>query len=133
MKKFLVLSVLFSVMVLVGCQDDSVLSQQSQSIEKVKIADFVSLDTFNDDFIKEYDDSKSINIFKEAFQEAEEKNYDVENYDYNIELGLSDETNRELHLMKNDEQEIVLKYIGDSTDTYVISPQHSKELIELIY
>lgn len=133
MKKFLVLSVLFSVMVLVGCQDDSVLSQQSQSIEKVKIADFVSLDTFNDDFIKEYDDSKSINIFKEAFQEAEEKNYDVENYDYNIELGLSDETNRELHLMKNDKQEIVLKYIGDSTDTYVISPQHSKELIELIY
>ncbi|EKU45301.1 hypothetical protein [Staphylococcus massiliensis] len=136
MRKCIVLSVLFVVVLLGGCQsktDESILSQQSGDIKEVKLADFIGLDAFNENFDKEYTKTEDIDVFKKGFQQAEEKKYDIEKYDYNIKITLSDGTDRDLHLTKNDQDEIVLKYIGDSTDTYVIDPKHSSEIIKLIY
>lgn len=136
MKKQMILLTFFAIMLLSGCQSkdqESILSQQSNSIQELKLAQFIGLDTFNEDFEKEYTKKEDVDIFKKGFQQAETKKHNLKKYDYNLKITLSDGTDRELHLAKTDNNEIVLKYIGDNTDTLVINPKHAENIIELVY
>ncbi|MDX8046381.1 hypothetical protein SH601_10350 [Gracilibacillus sp. S3-1-1] len=136
MKKRIIFLTFCTIMLLSGCQSTdqkSVLSQQSSDIQELKLAEFIGLASYNGHYEKEYTKKEDVNIFKKGFQQAETKNYDLNKYDYNLRITLSDETNRELHLTKTDNNEIVLKYIGDNPDTLVIDSKHAKNIIELIY
>jgi len=135
LKKYVLLLTIF---LIVGCQStDNILADQSKDINEIKLSEFEEIDVYNNENNSEiYYQKEKVGIFQEAFKYAKiknEKKYKTDKFDYNIKFTLSDDTERVLHLAKNEKNELILKYIGDSTERYVVDEKHSKNVIELIY
>lgn len=132
MKKYLLLPILFLAFLLNGCSDEKIpLSEQVEQIKEVKISNT------KEDYSKSYSNSEEIKIFKNAIKQAKKQETNTEEYDYDMEITFKDESDdlyeRLLQITKNDEDEIVLNYLGYEEDTYVIDNTSSSKIIDLIY
>ncbi|AAY60602.1 hypothetical protein I6G76_00010 (plasmid) [Bacillus cereus] len=136
MKKYISIFSLF-VMLLTGCQfqkEENIPGiEQLESVKEIKISNFKKLDSLNENFNKSFSKKNEIGTFKNAMKTAKNQKQNITEYDYNIQIIFNDDSNKALHIAKTNEKKIILKYIGENTDTYVIDAKDSKELITLIY
>ncbi|MCY9376999.1 hypothetical protein MOF34_18325 [Bacillus sp. T17B1] len=136
MKKFLFLFALLG-FALTGCQSEKTTgmpgSNQVDDIKGVQISKFEGLGSLNENFKQKFSKDKELKAFKKVIKHAKKQDKTVDKYDYDMELVFSDGGDKGLHITKNNKDEIILKYIGDSTDTYISSSEYSKDLIKLIY
>ncbi|API91311.1 hypothetical protein J32TS6_33930 [Virgibacillus pantothenticus] len=132
MKKYLLLSILFLAFLLNGCSDEKIpLSEQVEQIKEIKISNT------KEDYSKSFSDSEEIKIFKSAIKQAKKQATNTEEYDYDMAIVFNDKSDdfyeRLLQITRNDENEIVLNYLGYEEDTYVIDKTNSSKIIDLIY
>lgn len=136
MSKYLLLVSLL-VFLVAGCSQNSGKampgSDQLDQLKEVQLSNFEGMGSLNENFKKEFSSKDKIQVFEDAMKNATKTDTSIKKYDYDMKLNFSDGGDKALHLSKNDKNEIILKYIGDSTDTYIIKPEKSKELINLIY
>jgi len=121
---------------LVGCQSESEkpMPGSDQDIKEVQLSNFEGLGSMNEEFKQGFHKDGEIQIFQNAIKKAKkQEDLNIKNYDYDIKLTLQDGGNKGIHLTKNEDDEIIMKYIGDSTDTYIVNTEDSKDLINLIY
>ncbi|MDY7042963.1 hypothetical protein RVS70_01955 [Virgibacillus sp. M23] len=121
---------------LVGCQSEQSMpgSDQSEEITEVQVSNFEELGSMNEDFKQSFSEKDEIELFRTAIEEAkQQEESSITTYDYDIKLTLQGGGNKGIHLKKNDDDEIIMKYIGDSTKTYIVNRENSKDLINLVY
>ncbi|MFL0475571.1 hypothetical protein ACH0CI_26680 [Priestia sp. 179-F W1.4 NHS] len=135
MKKLLI--TLATILLIAGCQPKSnqVLpgSKQLDQVKAIQISDFKNLGSLNENFKKNFSSEEKLKVFKKALESARRNDKSIKKYDYDMKLNFTNGEDKALHIAKNKENEIVLKYIGDSNATYVVDHENSRELIKLIY
>ncbi|WP_077296307.1 hypothetical protein [Virgibacillus pantothenticus] len=132
MKKYLLFSTLFLAFLLNGCSDEKIsLSEQVEQIKEIKLSNT------EEDYSKSFSNSEEIKIFKSAIKQAKKQATNTEGYDYDMAIVFNDKSDdfyeRLLQITRNDENEIVLNYLGYEEDTYVIDKTNSSKIIDLIY
>ncbi|UTR16638.1 hypothetical protein MM221_08990 [Salipaludibacillus sp. LMS25] len=108
---------------------------QVDDLKEVRLSEFKALDSLNEDFEHLFSEEEELDIVRELIKSTQKSTQRHEEliYDYDVWLVYDDNVEKGIHLGKNDNDEIVLKYIGESTDEYVVSEKASRKLIDLIY
>ncbi|UJW55981.1 hypothetical protein HXZ66_00305 [Bacillus sp. A116_S68] len=136
--KRIIYAYLLMIIVLSACQANGEAmydAGQVGDLKEVRLSEFDSLDSLNEEFEHLFSKEKELDIFRELIKSTQKRQQRDEelNYDYDVWLVYDDNAEKGIHLGKNDEDRIVLKYIGESTDEYVASEEASRKLIDLLY
>ncbi|EIT84722.1 hypothetical protein A374_13560 [Fictibacillus macauensis ZFHKF-1] len=133
---FLIVSFLCLFLLSVACQDQAKdkneQGEKMPTYERIKDLQEVRVSKIQKEDYKIFNKAKEIEIFKNMLKNASKEKYDSGKYDYDIKI-LFDKKGDERGLyMAKVKNKIVLKYIGDSTDTYIVNSNDSKDAITLI-
>ncbi|MGP0690437.1 hypothetical protein ACW5UC_28295 [Priestia aryabhattai] len=135
MKKLLI--TLATVLLIAGCQQKSNQalpgSNQLDQVKEIQISEFKDLGSLNENFEENFSNKDKLKVFKKALESARRQDKSIKKYDYDMKLNFTNGEDKALHIAKNKEDELILKYIGDSNATYVVNNENSRELIKFIY
>ncbi|MCM2979209.1 hypothetical protein M3592_27920 [Priestia aryabhattai] len=135
LKSFLVTSVLM--FFIIGCQQTNGEalpgSNQLDQVKGIQLSKFEDLGSLNENYRENFADQSQLEVFQNALTNAKRENESIKKYDYDIKLNFKNGENKALHIAKNKKDELILKYIGDSNATYVVSNDKARDLIKLIY